>query len=81
MEITKKLKQLRLKNGYSQMWVSKELGYKTNALTRKEKGKREFTVKDIRKLCDLYNISPSYLLSDDNKEEGAGNEENISESK
>ncbi|MFB5839197.1 helix-turn-helix domain-containing protein [Clostridioides difficile] len=79
MEINKRLKALRLRNGYSKLYVSKRLGYKSNTVVRKEKGQREWSIQDIRKLCDLYNISPAYLLSDDEITGGTGNE-NISKS-
>ncbi|HFL3607450.1 TPA: helix-turn-helix domain-containing protein [Clostridioides difficile] len=73
-----KLKRIRLERGYSQTWVSKKLGYKSSyTLYRKEKGKRSFSVDDIKKLCNLYCINANELLSIAG---GAGNEENISES-
>ncbi|EGT5045136.1 XRE family transcriptional regulator [Clostridioides difficile] len=80
MEINKKLKSLRLKNGYSKLFVSQKLGYKSNVLVRKEKGQRAFSVDDIQKLCTLYHVSPNYLLMDEITEisGGADNEENIS---
>lgn len=79
MEINKKLKQLRLKNGYSKLFVSQKLGYKSNVLVRKENGQRAWSITDIQGLCSLYNINPNYLLADDEKG-GTRNEENISKS-
>lgn len=74
MEITKKLKELRIRNGYSKLYVSKQLGYKSNVLVRKEKGQRTWSITDIRKLCKLYNVSPTYLLSNSSDEEAGEGE-------
>ncbi|HBF1288374.1 TPA: helix-turn-helix transcriptional regulator [Clostridioides difficile] len=64
--INEKLKKLRLGLGYSQIWVSKKLGYKNSySLYRKEKGKRNFSIRDIQELCKLYNITVDELLSEE----------------
>lgn len=64
--INEKLKKLRLENKYSQREIAQKLGYLSSyTVYRKERGTREWSIQDIRMLCDLYNISPNYLLSDD----------------
>ncbi|HFL3547250.1 TPA: helix-turn-helix transcriptional regulator [Clostridioides difficile] len=76
--INDKLKRLRIENNYTQQQIAKLLGYKSRfSIYKKEKGQRSFSLQDIKKLLELYNISPNELL----KEEGEENEKDISESK
>ncbi|HFL2516068.1 TPA: helix-turn-helix transcriptional regulator [Clostridioides difficile] len=64
--ISNKLKRLRLENKYSQNQVAKRLGYTTGySIYRKEKGKRSWSVNDIRELSKLYSITTDELLADE----------------
>lgn len=57
-----KLKELRLRHKYSQMYVAKKIGYKDgNAIWLKENGYRQYSVKDVEQLCKLYGISIQQL--------------------
>lgn len=63
MNLNKKLKELRLKHHYSQLYVAKALGYKSaNAVWMKENGYNSYSVQDIKGLCKLYKINPNTLL-------------------
>ena len=77
MEISTKLKQIRVKLGYSQRWVNSYLGYNklSGNLYKKEKGIRAFSITDIQKLCKLYKINANELLNFDEAVGGENDEE------
>lgn len=61
--LSKNLKFLRLKNGFSQNYISDMLGYKTFTTIQKwESGISEPNISVITKLADLYNVSISDLI-------------------
>ncbi|NJI82713.1 helix-turn-helix transcriptional regulator [Clostridioides difficile] len=63
--INEKLRKLRIKNNYTQQSIANSLGYKSKfTIYKKERGQRAWSVQDIQKLCSLYNVSPTFLLSD-----------------
>lgn len=52
-----KLIDIRKSKGLSRKFVAEYLGIKRDTLTAKELGYRHFTVDDIRKLAELYQIA------------------------
>ena len=55
--ISEKLKDARLRLGFSQEYVAKCLGVNRSAITQIELGNRKITADEIRKFCQLYHIS------------------------
>lgn len=72
MCLSKNLKYLRLKNGYSQDYIADLFGYKSYTTIQKwESGESEPSVKKLRELANLYNVSMNTLLTKDIEEEGS----------
>ena len=59
----RKLLGKRKEFGYTQQEVAKVLGISEVAYRQKEKGQREFTESEIRKLCDLFNVDANYFFN------------------
>lgn len=71
MCLPKNLKYLRLKNGYSQDYIADLFGYKSYTTIQKwESGESEPSVKKLRELAKLYNVSMNTLLTKDIEKEG-----------
>ena len=66
--ISEKLKDARLRLGFSQEYVAKCLGVNRSAITQIELGNRKITADEIRKFCQLYHISADYLLNQESFE-------------
>lgn len=60
--IGKNLKDYRLKNKYTQDQIASYLGADRSAISYYESGKREISIVDLNKLCDLYYIELDVLL-------------------
>ena len=60
-----KLKDTRLKLGFSQEYVANYLGIGRSAMTQIELGKRKISSDEISMLCKLYHLSADYLLNPD----------------
>lgn len=45
------------KNGDTQKGIAKELGISQQAISRKLSGKNEWTISEIDKLCEYYNMN------------------------
>lgn len=58
----KRLKEARLSSKRTLNDVSMSTGISRQTLINYEKGKGNPTVKNIKKLCELYEISPNYLF-------------------
>ena len=56
------LKNLREDRDINQSEIAKILGVKQSAISKYEKGIREYKIDDIIKLCKFYNVSPEYIL-------------------
>lgn len=59
----KHLKELRIKQGYTQSDIAKILGISRAAYTNIENGKREPDFDTLNKLSDIFNVPSDYLLS------------------
>ncbi len=59
----KLIEQLRTEHNYSQEQMAKLIGYESDAAyNRKIKGKRDFSIEDIVKLCKLFQLELSDLI-------------------
>lgn len=63
--MTEKLKDARLKLGFSQEYVANYLGIARSAMTQIELGNRKISSDEIKKFCQLYHLSADYLLNPD----------------
>ena len=59
---SKRLKELRKKNKYTQQTLAKMIGCDQSMITRWEKGECEPTASAIKKLALTFNVSADYLL-------------------
>lgn len=55
--MTKELKILRVKHDFTQEDVAKKLGISKATYCKKEKGEIAFSLKDIKKIKSLYNLT------------------------
>ncbi len=59
----KKIETKRAEYHYSQRQMAKLMGYETHATyQRKIKGERQFTVEDIVKLCEIFQLELNDLI-------------------
>lgn len=57
------IEQLRIQHGYNQETIAKMMGYDSHvAYSRKVNGKRNFTIEDVIKLCEIYQLEPNDLI-------------------
>nr|DAE54152.1 MAG TPA: helix-turn-helix domain protein [Caudoviricetes sp.] len=56
------LKEYRVKNGYTQKEMANFLNIKQNSYSRKENGRRQFTIDELLALEKVFKISISDLL-------------------
>ncbi len=60
---TQLIEQLRLQHGYTQEQIAIALGYESQAAySRKVKGRRQFTVEDVVKLCKIFQLELNELI-------------------
>ncbi len=59
-----KLKQLRLKRGYTQSRIAEVLGVSSQHYGTLERGINSFSLDNILKLCDFYNVSVMSILGE-----------------
>lgn len=57
-----RLKQLRKKNGISQLKLAMDLNMNQNSISRYENGVREADYATLIKFADYFNVSVDYLL-------------------
>lgn len=62
MDYQKRLKELRIQNGYTQEQIAYILHTRQEQYSKYESGKRELPVKHLIALCCLYRISADYIL-------------------
>lgn len=62
MNYKEKLKNLRIDNDITQTQLAEILGVKQTAISKYEKGLREYKIEDLIKLCRFYNVSSDYIL-------------------
>ena len=53
---SKKLKGKMVEAGYTQGQLAKKIGVSENTLTRKLNGKRDFTIGEVDRICDILSI-------------------------
>ncbi|WP_445720318.1 helix-turn-helix domain-containing protein [Flavobacterium sp.] len=58
-----KLKEIRLKNNYTQEYIASELGITQKAYSKLENGQTCLSQDKIIKLVKIYNISPDYFCN------------------
>lgn len=57
------IEQLRKQHHYSQETIAKMMGYDSHvAYSRKINGIRNFTIEDVIKLCEIYQLEPNDLI-------------------
>ena len=64
--VSKNLSNLRLKNNYSQSYVSKMLHTDRSLISKYERGSLYPNIQILIKLANFYNVTIDYLLSDNN---------------
>lgn len=64
--VSKNLSNLRLKNNYSQSYVSKMLHIDRSLISKYERGSLYPNIQILIKLANFYNVTIDYLLSDNN---------------
>lgn len=62
------LKELRVKNRYSQELLAKVLGISRQAYMKYESGEVEPSLEVVRKLCKIYNVTSDYLIYNGEKQ-------------
>ena len=62
MDYIDRLTELRNDRDIKQSTISEILGVKQSAVSKYEKRRAQYTVDDIIKLCNFYNISADYVL-------------------
>jgi transcriptional regulator with XRE-family HTH domain len=65
MNESKIMRVLREVNGYTQEYIASELGINQNTYSKLESGQTRLTVDRVKKLAELYNVSPEYFLSEE----------------
>lgn len=65
MDYCKRLKQLRIKNGYTQTELAFLLHIRQEQYSKYESGKRELPLHHLITLCCLYKESSDYILGID----------------
>lgn len=60
-----KLKRLRRAAGYTQSQAAKLLGISASAIGMYEQGRREPDLETTQKICNLYGVSPAFLVNED----------------
>ena len=62
MDYCKRLKELRVKNGYTQGQIAFILHTRQEQYSKYENGKRELSIRHLITLCCLYKTSSDYIL-------------------
>lgn len=62
-DLYKKIKLLREENGFSQEYIAKELGMSRPTYMQIEKGERELTISEARKLASIFSMGLENLLA------------------
>lgn len=60
--MTKELRILRIKHDFTQEDVAKKLGISKATYCKKEKGEIAFSLKDIKKIKSLYNLTTENVV-------------------
>lgn len=65
MDYTKRLRDLREDNDYTQQQIANYLGTSQTMYARYERGANELPIRHLIKLCKLYQVSADYILGID----------------
>lgn len=65
----KRIKELRIEKGESQIKVSTILGIEQSYYSKLELGKHEISIKDLIRIAEYFNVSVDYILERTNKKE------------
>ena len=65
----KRIKELRIEKGESQLKVSTILVIEQSYYSKLELGKHEISVKDLKKIAEYFNVSTDYILERTNIKE------------
>lgn len=68
MKYKNRLRILREKFGYSQDEVANKLGVFRSTISRYENGERKINGENLIKLAKLFNVTPEYILSTEEKD-------------
>ncbi len=60
--IGKRIKELRIENEKTGIYISTKLGIDQSYYSKIEKSKHEIKIETLIKIADLYNVSTDYLL-------------------
>ena len=66
MELSERLKELRMKRGLSQYDLAKKLGVSKSTISMIEVGSRQPSIEMMELLCDFFNVSMDYLRGKEN---------------
>lgn len=66
-EIAKKMKDLRLEAGLTQLQVAEKLGITYQAISNYERGKNSIEIDLLLSMCDIYHADPISVLNPDSK--------------
>ena len=76
--VSKNIKDLRLKAGYTQEEVAAKLSYTVQAVSRWERGKSLPDVNMLKKIAELYNVPIEYLFNENHMEISNDTEKKLS---
>jgi transcriptional regulator with XRE-family HTH domain len=71
MNISKKIKELRMGKGWSQTQLAKKLNTQSQNISRYERGVFTPSTEAIAKFAEVFGVSVDYLLNDEAKNVGA----------
>lgn len=66
MELSERLKELRMKRGLSQYELAKKLGVSKSTISMIEVGSRQPSIEMMEMLCDFFNVSMDFLRGKEN---------------
>lgn len=62
MEFSKRLKEIRIENGFTQQKIAEELGIKQQSYARYELGNGEPSLLTLIKIAKIFGVTTDYLL-------------------
>lgn len=60
--LSRELKALRVKNGFTQKDIAEILGISETSYNKRENGSLEFTISEIKKLKNIFNLSNDDII-------------------